>query len=55
MEAVRGGFWHMGVVTRTFETSERLAKFIGGPEAAKLDLNWPKLLVGYSLPISSGC
>ncbi|MCE6077448.1 diguanylate cyclase [Agrobacterium vitis] len=38
MEAVRGGFWHMDVSTDTFETSERLAEFIGGPEAARLDL-----------------
>jgi diguanylate cyclase (GGDEF)-like protein/PAS domain S-box-containing protein len=38
MEAVRGGFWHMDVATGTFETSDRLAQFIGGPEAARLDL-----------------
>lgn len=38
MEALRGGFWHMDVSTNTFETSDRLAEFIGGPEAAKLDL-----------------
>ena len=38
MEALRGGFWHMDVTTNTFETSDRLAAFIGGPEAAKLDL-----------------
>ncbi|WP_311273386.1 MULTISPECIES: diguanylate cyclase domain-containing protein [unclassified Rhizobium] len=38
MEAVRGGFWHMDVATETFETSDRLAAFIGGPEAARLDL-----------------
>ncbi|MBD8687233.1 MULTISPECIES: diguanylate cyclase domain-containing protein [unclassified Rhizobium] len=38
MEAVRGGFWHMDVSTDTFETSDRLAAFIGGPEAARLDL-----------------
>lgn len=38
MEAVRGGFWHMDVSTDTFETSDRLAAFIGGPDAARLDL-----------------
>jgi diguanylate cyclase (GGDEF)-like protein/PAS domain S-box-containing protein len=38
MEALRGGFWQMDVATNTFETSVRLAEFIGGPEAAKLDL-----------------
>ena len=38
MEAVRGGFWHMDVPSNTFETSDRLAEFIGGPEAARLDL-----------------
>jgi diguanylate cyclase (GGDEF)-like protein/PAS domain S-box-containing protein len=38
MEAVRGGFWYMDVSTRRFETSDRLAKFIGGPSAARLDL-----------------
>lgn len=38
MEAVPGGFWHMDVASNTFETSERLAAFIGGPKAAKLDL-----------------
>jgi len=38
MEAVRGGFWHMDVSAGRFETSERLAQFIGGPEAARLDL-----------------
>jgi diguanylate cyclase (GGDEF)-like protein len=38
MEALRGGFWHMDVNTETFQTSDRLAAFIGGPEAARLDL-----------------
>lgn len=38
MEALRGGFWHMDVATDTFVTSDRLAEFIGGPEAARLDL-----------------
>lgn len=38
MEAVRGGFWHMDVAAGRFETSERLAQFIGGPDAARLDL-----------------
>jgi PAS domain-containing protein len=32
MEAVRGGFWHMDVSTDTFETSDRLPEFIGGPK-----------------------
>lgn len=39
MEALRGGFWDMDVTTRSFRTSERLAHFIGGPEAAHMDLN----------------
>lgn len=38
MEAVRGGFWHMDVAQKKFETSDRLAQFIGGSEAARLDL-----------------
>ena len=38
MEAIRGGFWHMDVETKYFETSNRLAQFIGGPDAAILDL-----------------
>ena len=38
MEAVRGGFWCMDVASRNFETSDRLAQFIGGPAAARLDL-----------------
>lgn len=38
LEAVRGGFWYMDVGTRKFETSERLAQFIAGPTAARLDL-----------------
>jgi len=38
MEALRGGFWDMDVPTRSFKTSERLARFIGGPEAARMDL-----------------
>lgn len=38
MEAVRGGFWHMDVAAGRFETSERLAQFIGGPSAGRLDL-----------------
>jgi len=38
MEAVRGGFWHMDVGSGIFETSDRLAHFVGGPEAARLDL-----------------
>ncbi|TCR78715.1 diguanylate cyclase [Rhizobium sp. BK376] len=38
MEAVPGGFWHMDVAAGKFETSDRLAQFIGGPAAAKFDL-----------------
>ncbi|MGA1834839.1 MULTISPECIES: diguanylate cyclase domain-containing protein [Rhizobium] len=38
LEAVRGGFWQMDIVTGKFETSDRLAQFIGGPTAARLDL-----------------
>lgn len=39
MEAVRGGFWHLDVTTQKFETSDRLSRFIGGEDAARLDLN----------------
>lgn len=39
MEAVRGGFWHMDVSTNHFQTSDRLARFIGGPRAAMMDLD----------------
>lgn len=38
LEAVRGGFWQMDILTGRFETSDRLAQFIGGPMAARLDL-----------------
>jgi len=38
LEAVRGGFWQMDILTDKFETSDRLAQFIGGPTAARLDL-----------------
>jgi len=38
MDVIRGGFWHMDVATGCFETSDRLAQFIGGPSAARLDL-----------------
>ncbi|WLR91307.1 GGDEF domain-containing protein [Shinella zoogloeoides] len=38
MEAVRGGFWYMDVGSRQFETSDRLAQFIAGPAAARMDL-----------------
>ena len=38
LEAVRGGFWQMDILTGMFETSDRLAQFIGGPTAARLDL-----------------
>ena len=38
MEALRGGFWHMDVSSGRFETSDRLAEFIGGAAAARLDL-----------------
>lgn len=38
LEAVRGGFWQMDILTGKFETSDRLAQFIGGPTAARLDL-----------------
>lgn len=38
MEAVPGGFWHMDVAAGKFETSHRLAQFIGGPDAAAFDL-----------------
>ncbi len=38
LEAVRGGFWQMDIATGVFETSDRLAQFIGGPTAARLDL-----------------
>lgn len=38
MQALRGGFWHMDVASETFETSDRLAEFIKGPQAPRLDL-----------------
>lgn len=38
LEAVRGGFWQMDILTGIFETSDRLAQFIGGQTAARLDL-----------------
>lgn len=38
LEAIRGGFWHMDIPSGKFETSDRLAQFIGGPTAARLDL-----------------
>ena len=38
LETVRGGFWQMDLPSGDFETSDRLARFIGGPEAANLDL-----------------
>lgn len=38
MQALRGGFWHMDVDRETFETSDRLAEFINGPQAPRLDL-----------------
>jgi diguanylate cyclase (GGDEF)-like protein/PAS domain S-box-containing protein len=39
LEAVRGGFWQMDIQSNRFETSDRLAQFIGGPAAARLDLD----------------
>ncbi len=30
--------WEMDILTGKFETSDRLAQFIGGPTAARLDL-----------------
>jgi diguanylate cyclase (GGDEF)-like protein/PAS domain S-box-containing protein len=38
LEPVRGGFWQMDILTGKFETSDRLAQFIAGPTAARLDL-----------------
>lgn len=38
LEAIRGGFWYMEVDSQKFETSYRLAQFIAGPAAARLDL-----------------
>lgn len=38
LEAVRGGFWQLDIPAQTFETSDRLAQYIGGPDAARLDL-----------------
>ncbi|CZT36480.1 sensor domain-containing diguanylate cyclase [Rhizobium sp. 9140] len=38
LESVRGGFWQLDIPARTFETSDRLAQYIDGPEAARLDL-----------------
>ncbi len=45
LEAIRGGFWHMDVETQHFETSNRLAQFISGPDAAILDLEGYMALV----------
>ena len=39
INALRGGFWHMDVSSREFETSQALSEFIGGPGAPVLDLN----------------
>ena len=33
MEAVRGGFWHIDVETRRFETSRSFSRFVMGPDA----------------------
>ncbi|EKJ94782.1 PAS/PAC sensor hybrid histidine kinase [Bradyrhizobium lupini HPC(L)] len=38
LEAIRGGFWQMDIISGKFETSDRLAQYIGGPTAARLDL-----------------
>lgn len=38
LEAVRGGFWQLDIPAQIFETSDRLAQYIGGPDAARLDL-----------------
>ncbi|SES39376.1 diguanylate cyclase [Rhizobium sp. NFR03] len=38
LEAVRGGFWQLDIPAQTFETSDRLSQYIGGPDAARLDL-----------------
>ncbi|MCK8458527.1 GGDEF and EAL domain-containing protein [Sphingomonas faeni] len=34
MEAVRGGFWHIDVETKRFETSPSFSRFVRGPEGA---------------------
>lgn len=39
LEAVRGGFWHLDIPAHAFETSDRLAEYIDGPEAERLDLD----------------
>lgn len=40
MEAVRGGFWHIDVETRRFDTSPSFSRFVKGPDAAgSLDLD----------------
>ena len=40
LEAVRGGFWQMDILSGKFETSDRLAQFIGGPTAARLSVEF---------------
>jgi diguanylate cyclase (GGDEF)-like protein/PAS domain S-box-containing protein len=37
--ALRGGFWHMDLKTRVFETSDRLSQFIAGAGAERFDLD----------------
>lgn len=39
LEAIRGGFWQLDIPARTFETSDRLAQYIDGPDAVRLDLD----------------
>ena len=37
LETVHGGFWQMDLPGGKFETSDRLARFVDGPDAAALD------------------
>ncbi len=40
MEAVRGGFWHIDVETKRFETSPSFSRFVRGPErSGPIDLD----------------
>ncbi|TCM53105.1 PAS domain S-box-containing protein/diguanylate cyclase (GGDEF)-like protein [Rhizobium sp. PP-F2F-G48] len=39
LETVRGGFWQLDIAAQAFETSDRLAQYIDGPDATGLDID----------------
>lgn len=39
LETVRGGFWQLDIAAQAFETSDRLAQYIDGPDATALDID----------------